>query len=366
MGCRMLAIGIVYVYNYAALSGGKTMGEKTGLIKEREGWLYYGVAVSYAVLGYGSGIAGLFSSVLLVNAAATLLLAHSMTIAAYLIHECGHNVVFHRHRDNATLGRVMSWLCGAAYGTYEDMRYKHFRHHVDNDDVVWFDYDGFFARHPLVTRFIRVLEWFYIPAHDLLMHGVMIFTSFIIPQRRDQRVRNVAVILIRGGLFLTAAILFPKVALLYALAYLLMMHILRFMDSVQHDYPYNTTLFETSRAPHKGDAAWEQEHTFSNTLSLRFPRLNLLTLNFGYHNAHHANMNLPFYRLPALHAELSGNDPRFVIPFSAQLKLYHNNRISRIYNPQPADYPKGKRYLRTAQSGTGLIGGNAASFLTSF
>lgn len=342
------------------------MSKKTGFLKEREGWRYYGAAVAYAVFGYGLGIAGLFSPSPAMNFAATLLLAHAMTIAAYLIHECGHNVIFHRHRDNATLGRMMSWLCGAAYGTYEDMRYKHFRHHVDNDDVVWFDYEDFFERHPLTTKIIRLLEWFYIPAHDLLMHSVMIFASFVIPKRRDQRLRNVSVILIRGGVFLTVAILVPKVALLYAIAYLIMMHILRFMDSVQHDYPYHTTLFETSRAPHKGDAEWEQEHTFSNTLSLRFARLNLLTLNFGYHNAHHANMNLPFYRLPALHAELSGNDANFVIPFGAQLKLYHRNRVSRIYNPQPGDYPQGKAYLRTAQSGSGLIGGNAASFLTSF
>ena len=105
-------------------------------------------------------------------------------------------------RYNAYLGRFMSWLCGAAYGTYEDMRYKHFRHHVDNDDVVWFDYDAFFERHPVVTNVTRVLEWFYIPAHDLIMHVVMVFTSFIIPQRRDQRARNVTVILIRGGIFL--------------------------------------------------------------------------------------------------------------------------------------------------------------------
>jgi len=198
------------------------------------------------------------------------------------------------------------------------------------------------------------------------MHFVMIFTSFIIPKRRDQRLRNVTVILIRVGLFVTVAILAPKAALLYALAYLIMMHILRFADSVQHDYPYNTTLFETSQSPHKGDAEWEQEHTFSNTLSLRYPKLNLLVLNFGYHNAHHANMNLPFYKLPALHAELSGNDAAYVIPFAAQAKLYHNNRVSRIYNPQPENYPKGKEYLRTAQSGSGPIGGNAASFLTSF
>jgi len=342
------------------------MSTNAGLLKEREGWRYYGAAVTYAIFGYGFGMVGLFSPSPSVNFAATLLLAHAMTIAAYLIHECGHNVIFHRHRDNATLGRMMSWLCGAAYGTYEDMRYKHFRHHVDNDDVVWFDYEDFFERHPLITKSIRVLEWFYIPAHDLLMHSVMIFTSFVIPQRRNQRLRNVSVILIRGGIFLTAVIFAPKVALLYAVAYLIMMHILRFMDSVQHDYPYSTTLFESSRAPRKGDTEWEQEHTFSNTLSSRFVRLNWLTLNFGYHNAHHANMHLPFYRLPALHAELSGNDANYVIPLSAQLKLYHRNRVSRIYNPQPDNYPKGKEYLRTAQSGVGLIGGNAASFLTSF
>lgn len=342
------------------------MSDRTGILKDESGALYYGAAVAYAVTAYVAGIAGLFSGSLWLNAAATLLLAHGMTIAAYLIHECGHNLVFRRQRDNAALGSFLSWLCGAAYGTYEDIRYKHFRHHVDNDDVVWFDYDGYFERHPALTRLIRLLEWFYIPAHDLLMHGVMIFTSFVIPARRNQRLRNVAVIVIRGSIFLALAVWYPKVAILYVVAYLIMMHILRFMDSVQHDYPYSTTLFEASRAPHRGDRAWEQEHTFSNPLSLRYAAINYLTLNFGYHNAHHADMNAPFFRLPALHAELTGNNPELVIPLLAQLKLYHRNRVARIYNPQPADYPKGREYLQTARSGAGPIGGNAASFLTSF
>ena len=308
------------------------MSSTSGLFKDSAGWLYYSGAVSYAVLAYAAGFAGLFHGAWAVNAGATLLLAHAMTVSAYLIHECGHNAVFVRARDNARLGRAMSWLCGAAYGTYEDIRYKHFRHHVDNDDAVWFDYDRFFIEHPTTTQVIRALEWMYIPAHDLLMHAVMVFTSFVIPQRRGQRRRNITVIAIRGGLFLAAIIFVPKVAALYVLAYLLMMHVLRFMDSVQHDYPYSLTLFETSRAPHKGDKDWEQEHTFSNVLSLRFPKLNWLVLNFGYHNAHHADMNLPFYRLPALHAELTNNDPSFVIPFAAQLQLYHSNRVSRIHN----------------------------------
>jgi hypothetical protein len=137
--------------------------------------------------------------------------------------------------------------------------------------VVWFEFVAFLEKHPLLTRFTRTLEWFYVPAHDLIMHAVMMLTSFVIPWRRDQRVRNLAVITIRGGIFVALLVLAPKVALLYVVAYLIMMHVLRFMDSVQHDYGYNPTLFEYVDPPHKGDAAWEQEHTFSNPISLRRP-----------------------------------------------------------------------------------------------
>ncbi len=342
------------------------MATAAALIKEPEGLRYHGGAVLYAFTAYAVGILGLFHSSLLVNLQATVWLAHGMVIAAYMIHECGHNSVFNRGHNNAVLGRIMSWLCGAAYGTYEDMRYKHFRHHVDNDDVVWFEYDRFFDRHPLVTKVVKALECLYITAQDLNMHGIMVFTSFIIPERRNQRVRNVSVIIIRGGIFLLVAVFFPKVALLYAVASLLMMQVLRFMDMLQHDYPYNATLFNYVDPPHKGDDNWEQEHTFSNPLSLRFQKLNWLTLNFGFHNAHHSNMNIPWYRLPALHRELTGNDPERVIPLSSQLKLFHRNRVSRVYSAQAPDYPIGFAYLSAARAGEGPIGGNAASFLTSF
>lgn len=342
------------------------MSTIVALFKEPAGFIYHGGAVAYAVLAYIIGFVSLFDGYWLVNGIGLLLLAHSMTIAAYLVHECGHNTVFKKQRHNNLLGRTMSWVCGAAYGTFEDIRYKHFRHHVDNDDVVWFDYDAFFARHPVVTRTVKLLEWCYVPAHDLVMHSVMVFTSFIIPQRRDQRIRNVAVILIRGGVFLGLLVFFPKVALLYVLAYVLMLHVLRFMDMLQHDYPYNTTLYDYAESTHKGDTVWEQEHTFSNPLSLRHEKLNWLVLNFGFHNAHHSDMNAPWYRLPEIHRQLLGQDEGQVIPFRSQLKLYHDNRVGRVHNEQPDDYPQGRDYLHTAQEGVGAIGGNAASFLTSF
>ena len=87
------------------------------LFREPAGLLYYAGAVFYAVAGYVAGLAGLFADNFFVNVGATLLLAHAMTIAAYMIHECGHNLVFKRISHNTALGRFLTWLCGAAYGT---------------------------------------------------------------------------------------------------------------------------------------------------------------------------------------------------------------------------------------------------------
>jgi fatty acid desaturase len=334
-----------------------------------EGPLYHGGALAYALLAYGIGIAGLFQESWLVNALSTLLLGHGLTIAAYMIHECGHNTIFKQNADNARLGKFLTWICGAAYGTYEDIRYKHFRHHVDVDDVVWFDYERFFREHPVALRTIEALEWWYIPAHDLLMHFIMIFTSFMIPERRNQRARNLTVILIRGSIFLTLLFFYPKVALLYAVAYMIMMTILRFMDSLQHDYGYHLTLFSKETPPRKGDYVFEKEHTFSNPHSFDSEWVNWFTLNFGFHNAHHAKPITPWWKLPRVHHELFGDDPANVIPFWPQLTMFHKNRVTRV-NGGGADRDAadadawGPSFLAAAREGR-VSGGNAASFLTS-
>ncbi len=337
----------------------------TSRIKEPAGVWYYGGALLYVVTAYVTGWVGLFQSGWLINIGATLLLGHAMIIAAYLIHECGHNLVFRSVKQNAVLGRFLNWLCGSAYGTYEDIRYKHFRHHVDVDDSVWFDYEKFFKNHPIVLRVTRVLEWFYIPAQEIIMHFIMVFTSFIIPQRRDQRKRNLVVIMIRGGIFALLLFYYPAVAFLYVLAYLFMMTVLRFMDGLQHDYGYQVTLFNFDKPPRKGDFEWEQEHTFSVPHTLRWDWPNWFTLNFGFHNAHHDNMNTPWYRLPDAHRKMYGDDPDAVIPLSAQLKMFHRNRVSRIVGNHEGERPWGHDFLLAARRAE-ASGGNAASFLTAF
>ena len=338
--------------------------------KDPEGLRYHGGAVAYALLAYGLGLAGLFGERWFMNAGAILLLAHGMTIAAYMLHECAHHLVFESNEDNARLGRFLAWVCGASYGRYEDIRYKHFRHHIDVDDVAWFDYERFFREHPVVLRIILVLEWCYIPAHDLLMHLVMMFTSFVIPKRRSQRSHNLTAIVVRGGAYFTLLLLFPKVAILYAVAYLVMITILRFMDSLQHDYGYHLTLFSRAPGPRKGDLVFEQEHTFSNPHSFRYEHLNWFTLNFGFHNAHHAQPTTAWWRLPALHRELFGDDPALVIPLRPQLAVFHRYRVARIFEGGADDEGEtpeawGRGFLEAAREGR-VMGGNAASFLTSF
>ena len=336
---------------------------------EPRGLFYHGAAVAYALLAYGFGLAGLFSGSWLINLLATLLLAHGMVIAAYMIHECGHNTVFRSNDSNARLGRVLNWIAGSCYGTFEDIRYKHFRHHMDNDDAVWWEYTPFFRKHPIVYRITKLLEWFYIPAHELIMHGMMILAPFLIPQRRGQRVRSLVVILVRGSLFIGALVLFPRAAILYMIAYMLMMHVLRLMDSTHHDYGPNPTLFVENPASRFGGRATEQEHTFSCPLSLRFERLNWLVLNFGFHNAHHARPTVAWYELPAYDRKKFGTDAERFIPFSSQLRMYHRFRVQRVlHEGGPFDDEQnamGSDYLQACKDMRNY-GGNAVSFLTSF
>lgn len=345
------------------------MAKRTPLFHEPRGALYHGAALLYGLGGYVFGLYGLFSDNPWVNAGATLLLAHAMTICAYMVHEAAHNTVFRRNEHNAMLGRLLGWVCGASYGTFEDIRFKHFRHHVDNDDSVWFVYEDFFERHPRLVEVIKFFEWFYIPAHDLLMHLITAFTAFVIPQRQDQLARNVTVLLIRGGLFLIVLFYEPRAALLYMVAYMLMMHILRFKDSVQHDYGSNPILFEENAPSRFGGRKTEQAHTFSNPECLKYDWPNYFTLCFGFHNAHHKRPTLPWYRLPAYHREHFGDDPAKVIPFGSQLRCYHRYRVYRVTQSGGPldDLPEAweEEYLRRAQAGQ-IYGGNAVSFLNSF
>ena len=134
----------------------------TWTFKTHQGRLWHTGAIAYALLAYATGWYCLLSEGWGGFLPGILLLGHGMIIAAYMIHECAHNTVFSTNRHNLQLAALLGWVCGSCYGTVEDIRTKHFRHHVENDDVVWFDYEAFFRNHPLVYRITIFLEWCYI------------------------------------------------------------------------------------------------------------------------------------------------------------------------------------------------------------
>jgi len=320
------------------------------------------LAIGYAALAYFGGWWALFQGAAWLKTLGVVALAHGMTIAAYLIHECAHNTLFRSPAHNALLGAALGWLTGSSYGTFEDLRYKHMRHHVDNSDPVSFDYRSLLAAHPRMNRLISALEWAYVPVTEMIMHAMLVAGPFIFESKRQQRARVVRIVLIRGAAFTAILIASAKAALLYLLAYLLFMTVLRFMDAFQHNYEIHLTLdTPDAPAPFRGDRDYEERNTYSNFLSRRWPWLNLLVLNFNYHNAHHAKPTVPWHQLPALHHDLYPTACPQQLGFLEQLRSYHNNRVARVLSP---DY--GSTNVRTALDEGRLVGANALSFLTAF
>jgi fatty acid desaturase len=82
----------------------------------------------------------------------------------------------------------------------------------------------------------------------------------------------------------------------------------------------------------KKSLTYEQSHTFSTPISRRYPWLNLLLLNFSYHNAHHAAMKCPWYNLPQLDAAINQQQTVCHIGLIQVLANYHRFRIQRLFD----------------------------------
>lgn len=307
-------------------------------LRYKDGLWPHGVALSYGLLGYGCGL--LFISVpnIIVNLLGVPLLAHALVISAYLIHECAHNTIFAVNLHNARLGAWLGWITGSCYGRYEDLRRKHFRHHVERADVIGFDYRRRIPTYPLLGILIAALEWAYIPAVEIMLHVLVVTLTFTDEYYKPRRQRVLSIFLVRAALFAALGLYSSRALLLYSVAYMLFLIVLRFMDANQHTYD----LVEThDDAPLPGneqrDRDYEFRNTYSNPISMRFPVLNLLTLNFAYHNAHHDRPTVPWYRLPALHDELYGGNRTHIMPFRELLRAYHTYRVERAFRPLATD-----------------------------
>lgn len=329
------------------------------IFKYEKGFWPNTIAISYILFGYGFGVVAIIAESITLNLIGTLLLAHSMVIAAYLLHECAHNSLFKNKKYHYYLGNLLMWITGSSYGNYYDIQHKHFRHHADKADVVAFDYRKRLANYPLLVKFLAMLEWLYIPAVEIMMHILVIILPFTVETRKHRRGKVIFMLLLRLPLFIYLSMLSLSFAVLYPLAYMMFLTVMRFMDTHQHTYEiYETLERERGEEAKKFSREYEQRNTFSNLVSSRYPFLNLLVLNFGYHNAHHTKAGVPWYKLPELHQSLFDKDDSQVFPFWNLLKSFHKYRVARILNEDIGDIGMNEK------KGTDFIGVDGVSFLT--
>ncbi|MFJ3050100.1 fatty acid desaturase family protein [Pseudomonas nitroreducens] len=334
------------------------------LYRYADGRLPNSLALAYAFGGYAAGFALLFADSWLLNAAGTLLLGHAMIVAAYLIHEFAHGTIFAKPAHNTWAGEACSWLCGSCYAGFQDLRRKHMRHHVDRADVITFDTKAFLAHCPRWARsLVLAAEWAYVPAVELIMHYYVILLPFITdnPRHRANRRRVALTLLVRGALFALVSAVSLKALVLYFVAWTLMIIVLRFTDAYQHTYDAFAVLEDGGKIPDdkSRDRTYEQMNTYSNVVSVRWPVLDLLLLNFAYHNAHHEKPVAPWYRLRKLHHELYGDGYAQVLPMHLLFKGFHRHRLRRVVDDHYGEVaPEGK------DRADGFYGAVGVSFLT--
>jgi fatty acid desaturase len=253
----------------------------------------------------------------------------------------------------------MSWINGACLANYARLKEKHLRHHADRLDVVTFDYKASLAKGPAAIRHLMVaLEWAYVPAVELLLRVMIIAMPF--REGTAAAKRRMALLLgARVAFWIILAIISVKALLLYAVAFMIFLHVLRFMDAFQHTYQMvaSKSLAPAPIDPRR-DRQYEYDNTFSNLVAVRWPLLNLLVLNFSYHNVHHLRPVEPWYKLPDLHRTVYGADDPQVISCRALLASYHRHRVARVLQGD---------YGRVAPSGdraAGFKGAVGVSFLT--
>jgi fatty acid desaturase len=331
--------------------------------KEKADLLKNSAAFSFVFIGYLLGVWMLFSAEWLVNIAGVLLTAEALIISAYLLHELSHWSIFKSPKTNQRWGTVMAWVNGSCYSTFKEIRDKHMHHHVDRADVLTFNVQHLMRDMPQFARnIIKVLEWLYIPALEILMHFLVIVLPFLEPKWHHKRLRLLGIIAVRASLFVLMALVSVKAWLLYLVAYGMMLTALRFADAFQHTYDVflEADVAKTGGKISDGktrDRAYEQANTFSNLASIQHPWLNLIFLNFPYHNAHHEKPIVPWYDLPALHKKLFGDSTSLpVVPMTRLFAAYHRHRVARL---QSDDYGN-----LTNESADAFVGAAGVSFLT--
>jgi fatty acid desaturase len=318
----------------------------------------HGLVLSYVFLGWLGSFALMASRSIALDILGVLLCAHTMVLAAYLIHEAAHQTLFISRRANQWVGEAMNCIASSGCASFERIRHIHIRHHLDRADLVCFDFKDLMRRRPLVRRTLQACEWAYLPAVEMLMHLQVLARPVFVPAQRRHLPRVLFMLGLRLALLALLASWSLRAALLYGVAVLLELHVLNFFDGFHHTFEQFVVKPEDPVSMAGRDRAYELENTYSNLVSDRFPWLNSVTLNFGYHNAHHQRPSLPWWRLPALHRELYGQRSLAVLPVGELLTTWHRNRVRRVYAEHYGAVGAGP------DRAASFVGAHGVSFLT--
>ena len=290
-------------------------------------WLN-GFALAYVVIGYGCSIVCISASFWLTNILGVLLLTHTLVWAAYFVHEFIHGTIFRGPHLNALGAKAMLFLTGSCYCRYLPLARYHLAHHKNRADFSAFSIRDFLHALPKpLLKLIQILEWLYFPAINFILRWFCALSPFLGEIRKEDRWRNGALLLVRGSLFVALAWYSWQAVVLYFIAYLCFINILRFMDCFQHTY----TVVQMGQPLPKYSAEYEERNTYSNLVLGRRHWLNLLFLNFGYHNAHHQVIHCPWYLLPQLNEEFYPTECKQQVSLGSLVKNYHRFRMQRLF-----------------------------------
>jgi fatty acid desaturase len=296
-------------------------------------WAKNTAAIAYVLALYGSGIALLLLPLWQANLIGIVLIVHSLVVSTAMTHEFIHGNIFKDRQLNSFWGQVMTHLNGACYAPWENLVEHHFNHHLHHADFVQFNLIEYLQNVlPAWLKPIYVcLEWLYFPVVEFELRWRVILAPFIESGKQHLRWRNIGLMMYRSIAFGLMAWISWKAVALYFIAYTSFVNVVRFVDAFHHTYEY---AIAGEGFPTR-DRIYEQTNTFSNLVSIKYPWLNLMFLNFGYHNAHHHNMRCPWYELPELHAKLyTGNDGGGLLPLPQLMSNYHRFRIKRMFAGQ--------------------------------
>ncbi len=306
------------------------------MFKYRDGIAPNLLAIGYVILGHAAGLVLLFGGSA-ARLAGVALVAHTLVLSTYLLHECMHETLFTSRPLHARLGALLAWANGGRYAGYDRLQRKHLHHHLDRSDPITVDFREALAGAPAaIRRSVVVLESSHLPVLEIWLRMRSLILPWSRPALCGERRRVLAVLasrILAAGVFCWLS---PAAFALYALAATVAIVVERFLDAFHHTFELEVLpSYDAPFGPARGrDRVYEQENTFSTLLSESFPATNLLFLNFPYHNAHHAKPGTPWHRLPELDRRLYGDDRRQVLPLGGLLGAFHRHRKVRLLGPE--------------------------------